>query len=109
MYFVLSKMYSVHGKFITEFIFFFTLTSVPLDEYVPFRRKQFSPSFNKTGDLQVFALYLPQVYPLNTRSTKILQRSVVKALITLLMKQYFYATEWLVVNLCLRSVIGRNI
>ena len=90
-------------------ISFFTLTSVPLDEYVPFCRKQFSPLFNKTGNLQVFALYLPQVYPLNTRSIKILQRIVVKALITLLMKQYFYAKEWLVVNICLRSVIGRNI
>ena len=90
-------------------ISFFTLTSVPLDEYVPFCRKQFSLSFNKTGNLQVFAFYLPQIYPLDTPSIKTLQRSVVTALITLLMKQHFYATEWLIVNICLRSVIRRNI
>ena len=54
-----KKMY-FHGKFVTEFYSFFILTYVPLDEYVPFYRKQFSPSFNKTGMLQVFALYLPK-------------------------------------------------
>ena len=49
-----------HGKFITEFcfFFFFTLAYVPLDEQIRFYRKKFSPSFNKTGKLQVLALYL---------------------------------------------------
>ena len=54
-----EKMY-FHGKFITEFYFFFTLTYVPLNEYVSFYRKQFSPPFNKKGKLQVFTLYLLQ-------------------------------------------------
>ena len=41
-----------------NFISFLTLMHVPLDDNVPFYRKQFSPLFNKTGKLQVFVLYL---------------------------------------------------
>ena len=53
-----KKIY-FHGKFITEFChFFFTLTFVPLDDKLPFYRKQLSPSFNKTGKLQLSTLYL---------------------------------------------------
>ena len=57
MHFVICKIYSVHGKFITE-CSFLTLMHVPLDDNVHFYRKQFSPLFNKTGKLQVFVLYL---------------------------------------------------
>ena len=42
-----KKIY-FHGKFITEFCYFF------------FCSQQFSPLFNKTGKLQVFVLYLPK-------------------------------------------------
>ena len=42
-----KKIY-FHGKFITEFCYFF------------FYSQQFSSSFDKTGKLQVFALYLPK-------------------------------------------------
>ena len=51
-------------------ISFFTLTYVPLDDQVPFQRKQFSPSFNKIGKLRFSALYFQSVYVLNIRSTK---------------------------------------
>ena len=54
-----KKIY-FRGKFVTEFCFFFTLAYVPLEEYVPFYRKRFSFSFNKTGKLQVPVLYLPE-------------------------------------------------
>ena len=50
-------------RFVFKFYFqrmlvfpFFTLTYVPLDEQIPFYRKQIYPSFNKTGKLQVFAM-----------------------------------------------------
>ena len=72
--------------FLHNFISFFTLTYVSLDEYVPFYRKQFSLSFNKTGYRSLYCIF-ESVYGLNTRSTKIHRRSVVKALITLLIKQ----------------------
>ena len=72
-------------------ISFFTLTYVLLDELIPFYRKQFSPSLNKTGKLQVSHCIFQSVYALNTRSIKLLRRSVVKVLIILLIKQ-LYAT-----------------
>ena len=56
-----KKIY-FYGKFVTEFCSFFALTYVPLDEWTPFNRKIFFPSFNKTGKLQVFTLYLPKCF-----------------------------------------------
>ena len=82
-----KKIY-FHGKFITEFCYsFFTITYVSLDEKIPFYRKQYSPSFNKTGELQVFALYFPKCLCLFMPSIRLLRGSVVKVLIMLLIKQ----------------------
>ena len=45
------------------FSLFLTLTHIPLDqEYIPFYRKQSSPSFNKKGKLQLSALHLPKIF-----------------------------------------------
>ena len=48
------------------------------------------------------------VYVLKKGCLRIHQRSVVKILITLLIKQQFHATYWLIINIFLRSVIGRK-
>ena len=45
-------------------------------------------------------------FPSNTRSIKTHWKSVIKALIKLLIKQLFYAAHWLAINICLRSMIG---
>ena len=47
-----------------NFICFFTLTHVPLDEQIPYYGKHFSTSFNETEKLQVFKLYLPKILSL---------------------------------------------
>ena len=56
-----TRRFTFKESLLQNFVFsFFTLTYVPLNEYIPFCRKQFSLSFNKRGKLQVFALYLPK-------------------------------------------------
>ena len=81
------------------FLFFFVISS--------FYRRKFSPSFNKTQKLQFSAFYLPKCSFLEY--AQCIRRSVVRVLITLLIKQQFSATYLLLINIRLRSVIGRNI
>ena len=45
--------------FAFSFFFAYLLLYVPLDEQIPFYRKQFSPSFNKNGKLQLPTWSLP--------------------------------------------------
>ena len=67
-----TRRFTFIESLLQNFISFFTLTNVPLDDLIPFYRKQFSLSFNKTGKLQFSTLYI---------------LSVVRVLITLLIKQ----------------------
>ena len=60
-YEILQEDY-LHGKFITEFYFFFYSQTCSRGWINFYLQKQFSPSFNKTEKLQVFALYFRLEY-----------------------------------------------
>ena len=66
----------------------------------------FFPSFNKKESNSLLHCVFYSVFALKSRSIKT-QRSVAKVLITLLIKQ-FYQAHWLVINICLKSVVGRK-
>ena len=61
IYFKESLLQNFVTSFLFCFLFFFAylLLYVPLDEQIPFYRKQFSPSFNKNGKLQLPTWSLP--------------------------------------------------
>ena len=97
--FVISFFFTLTLISFLLFLFFFVISS--------FYRRKFSPSFNKTQKLQFSAFYLPKCSFLEY--AQCIRRSVVRVLITLLIKQQFSATYLLLINIRLRSVIGRNI
>ena len=79
----------LHGKFITEFYFFlFSYMFSWMNKFL-FTENMFLPRIIKQESCRCI---FQGVYALNTGSIKILQKGVVKVLITLLIKQYFYAT-----------------
>ena len=93
-------------------ISFFTLTYVLLDELILFHGKNFTPRSIKKESYRYPHCIFQSVFSLNTRSVKSHWASVIKNYtvikITLLIKQQFYAAHSLVLNICLRSVIGRK-
>ena len=112
MYFFLwnsTRRFTCIERLLQNSISSFTLTILPWITKFLFTDNIFLPRLIKKESCRSSHCIFQGVYALNMRSIKILQRSVVKVLITLLTKQYFYATYWLVINKCLRSVIGRNI
>ena len=93
-------------------ISFFTLTYVLLDELIPFHGKNFAPRSIKKESYRYPHCIFQSVFALNTRSVKSHSARVIKDYtvikITLLIKRQFYAAHSLVLNICLRSVIGRK-
>ena len=103
-----KKIY-FRGKFVTEFCFFLLSLMFLWKNMFLFIENNFLFRLIKQGSYRFLYCIFQSIYTLNTHSIKILGRSFVKALITLLIKQLFHAKEWLVINMCLRSAIGRNI
>ena len=103
-----KKIYS-RGKFVTEFCFFLLSLMFLWKNMFLFIENDFLFRLIKQESYRFLYCIFQSIYTLNTHSIKTLGRSFVKALITLLIKQLFHAKEWLVINICLRSAIGRNI
>ena len=126
-----NKIY-LHGKLITEFYFFFNSHTCSLGWINSSLQKIFFSRLtlswrrplsyrNQSIDLLRMKELMKQescrsshrifqsFEVSNTHSIKILRRSVIKLLIMLLIKQSFVVAYWLVINICLKSVIGRNI
>ena len=86
-----SKIYLIESliqKFVISF-FYFTFTYVHLVKYIPFYSKQFSTSFNliKKESYSFPGDIFLSIFALNMCSIKTHQRSVIKILTTLLIKQ----------------------
>ena len=103
-----KKIY-FRGKFVTEFCFFLLSLMFLWKNMFLFIENDFLFRLIKQESYRFLYCIFQSIYTLNAHSIKILGRSFVKALITLLIKQLFHAKEWLVINMCLRSAIGRNI
>ena len=70
--FFLIKFYRkiyFHGKFVSEFCYFFFHPHICLLGSLLYR-KQFSPSFDTKGKLQLTVLYLPKCFILNMEQYK---------------------------------------
>ena len=92
-----KKIY-LHGKFITEYYFFFYSHTCSLGWINSLLQKNiYITCLIKRKSFRFSHCIFQSVYALNTPSIKILRRSVVKVLFTLLVKQLF-RTYWLVIN-----------
>ena len=100
-----KKIY-LHGKFITEYYFFFYSHACSRGWINSLLQKNiYITCLIKQESFRFSHCIFQSVYVLNTPSIKILRKSVVRVLITLLVKQWF-RTYWLVINIWLRSIIG---
>ena len=82
-----KKIY-FHGKIITEFYFFFYFHMCSLEWLNSFfTENNFLPHLIEQESYSSPHCIFQSVYTLNTSTTKILRRSVVRVLITLLIKQ----------------------
>ena len=92
-----KKVY-LHGKFFTKFCLFLLLDMFPWMNKFLITEKIFLPCLTKQEIFRSSHCIFQSFSAMNTHSIKIVRRSVVKVLITLLIKQEFVATCGLVFN-----------